>query len=347
MVREFDQKPIVSIILPVYNTGEILNFTIASILCQTFRNFELIVIDDGSDYDTRKICDEIAHKDLRIRVYHKKNEGICAARNCGLDLALGDYIAFCDHDDLLDVHMLEITVAAIKKYNVDFVKFATQIKDEKRDAVYFDSFIMNISNNVEIYDKNKLETFLIDLINKSLFNAIWNGLYRHSFISENFLKFDVSFRHGGEDFDYNCRLYSKASKIAILKDCLYVHFFRNSLSTSAKYYDDILNNFVTEPFLLKPLFNEQRDSIMSIGFSYYYANKIFCTLSYAQKMNKNKSDIILLLSRISNFNLPLHYNIFNFINYRYSLKSVFIFILYFLFCKKKYNLLYYFTKLFL
>ena len=91
--------PKVSIIVPVYNTEKYLSQCVESILSQTFIDFELLLIDDGSKDDSGKICDEYAAKDNRIRVFHIANSGVSTARNMGLDNAKGKYIAFLDADD--------------------------------------------------------------------------------------------------------------------------------------------------------------------------------------------------------------------------------------------------------
>ena len=90
----------ISVIVPVYNSEEYLPDTAASILNQSFEEFELILVDDGSKDRSGKICDELAQKDKRVKVIHKQNGGICSARNCALKLAKGEYIAFCDNDDM-------------------------------------------------------------------------------------------------------------------------------------------------------------------------------------------------------------------------------------------------------
>ena len=91
--------PQISVIVPVYNAEKYLHRCIDSILAQTFSDFELLLIDDGSKDNSGRICDEYAAKDSRIRVFHKKNGGVSSARNMGLDNAKGDWITFVDSDD--------------------------------------------------------------------------------------------------------------------------------------------------------------------------------------------------------------------------------------------------------
>lgn len=97
----------VSIIIPVYNTGHYLYKCVDSILYQTYKDIEVIIVDDGSCEETALICDEIAAKDNRIRLIHKKNEGVSIARNIGLSMVTGEYVGFVDSDDWIDADMFE------------------------------------------------------------------------------------------------------------------------------------------------------------------------------------------------------------------------------------------------
>ena len=95
-------NPKLSIIVPVYNVEQYLDKCIKSILNQTFKDFELILVDDGSIDNSGEICDEYAKKDSRVKVIHKKNGGLAAARNTGLIIARGDYVGFVDSDDWIE-----------------------------------------------------------------------------------------------------------------------------------------------------------------------------------------------------------------------------------------------------
>ena len=99
--------PLVSIIVPVYNAEKTLNKCVDSILNQTFQDWELLLIDDGSTDRSGELCDEYANKDSRVRVFHKINEGVSSARNVGLDNAKGQWITFVDADDWIDKNMYQ------------------------------------------------------------------------------------------------------------------------------------------------------------------------------------------------------------------------------------------------
>ena len=103
-----NQKSLVSIIMPVYNCGDRLRRSVDSILRQTYKNLQLILIDDGSKDDSPSICDQYAQKDSRVEVIHQRNAGVSAARNCGLEQTRGEYVAFVDADDMVSELYIEI-----------------------------------------------------------------------------------------------------------------------------------------------------------------------------------------------------------------------------------------------
>lgn len=114
----------ISVIIPVYNVEKYLRQCIDSVINQTYKNLEIILIDDASPDNCGKICDEYAEKDSRVKVIHKKNGGAASARNEGLKIATGEYLAFVDSDDFLEVEAYERMVAAIEKNDADVVQCA-------------------------------------------------------------------------------------------------------------------------------------------------------------------------------------------------------------------------------
>ena len=122
--------PELSIIVPVYKVEKYLPRCIDSILAQTFGDFELILIDDGSPDGCGRICDEYARKDKRIVVIHQKNMGVSAARNAGLDIARGRYIGFVDSDDWIEPQMYEVMMDAIRENGADMAVCGVRYADE-------------------------------------------------------------------------------------------------------------------------------------------------------------------------------------------------------------------------
>ena len=111
---------LVSIIMPVYNSEKTLKKSIESILCQTYTNFELIIVNDGSTDTSAEICEEFSKRDSRIKVINKENEGAGPARNMGLDIAVGEYVMFPDSDDWMEDTMVEELVQCVEGNKVQF-----------------------------------------------------------------------------------------------------------------------------------------------------------------------------------------------------------------------------------
>ncbi len=133
-----------SIIIPVYNVAAWLPETIDSVLAQTYRDFELILVDDGATDGSSEICDRYAARDSRVRVIHQKNAGVSAARNAGVAAARGDYIGFTDSDDIIERDMYAVMMGLAEKHNADVVQCQHDRADTLNGAVR--------SNAVEIMD---------------------------------------------------------------------------------------------------------------------------------------------------------------------------------------------------
>lgn len=188
-------NPKISVIVPVYNVEQYLPRCIDSILAQTFTDFELLLIDDGSTDNSGKICDEYAKKkDTKIRVWHKENGGVSSARNMGLDFAKGEYIQFIDSDDFIEKNMFEIV------YNTC----------ENADIVVTDYYVN--TKKQTIYKKQIISSDIITSIFESkVFGALWNKFLKRSIIANSDLRFydELDFC---EDICFLCELQQRTSR---------------------------------------------------------------------------------------------------------------------------------------
>lgn len=150
----------ISIIVPVYNAERYLSNTISNILCQEFTDFELLLIDDGSTDSSGQLCDEWSLKDSRIKVLHQKNMGVSEARNSGLKIAQGDYIAFVDNDDLIHPQMYEILIGIAEKESADIVM--SKECEVNEDNITFDTY--NISTVEYVLKQNQYGQYLKDVL---------------------------------------------------------------------------------------------------------------------------------------------------------------------------------------
>lgn len=213
--------PKISVIVPVYNTEKYLHRCIDSILAQTFSDFELLLIDDGSKDNSGRICDEYAAKDSRIRVFHKKNGGVSSARNLGLDNALGEWVTFVDSDDWVAVRYLE-NLHGHSLNGVDLVfSYATIDDGVHSRKENYPACLVKSNNLDEIFIKNDI----------AWHTSPWAKLYKMDLINSNKLKF-IENVHIGEDliFLYSYILYSNTIYISSDTDYIYKCNLSDSLT---------------------------------------------------------------------------------------------------------------------
>ncbi len=160
---------LISVVVPVYNVQDCLDYCLESVVNQTYKTLEIIIIDDGSTDSSGKICDEWSKKDKRIKVVHQENKGLAETRNVGILVATGKYISFIDSDDYIDCKMLEILYKVLVKTN-------SQISacDNRRINKYSK---VNLKQGGKIFEYNS-KTALTQLFNeKNLTVHIWDKLY--------------------------------------------------------------------------------------------------------------------------------------------------------------------------
>ena len=161
----------VSVIVPIYNVEEYIDKCIESIINQTYENLEIILIDDGSTDKCPEICDAYAIKDKRIKVIHKENGGLSSARNSGLDICSGDYIAFVDGDDWIEPNTYEQMLKVLISKNVDIVYYAVKkVYSNGKEEICFRYY----DNEVVLSAKEVVKDLLLDKIG----SQVWKCLYK-------------------------------------------------------------------------------------------------------------------------------------------------------------------------
>lgn len=209
----------ISVIVPVYRVEEFLDDCIKSIVNQTYHNLQIILVDDGSPDSCGEICENWAKVDDRIIVIHKENGGLSDARNAGLAIATGDYIAFVDSDDWIEPRMYEVMLSIIKKEKADIVACG-----------FIDTYSQKSITHSYPYVTGSSETFLKYIYSDTIFPvAAWNKLYKKELWNS------FSFPKGKicEDAFTTYLLVDKASRIVQIPDALYHYRIReNSIMTS-------------------------------------------------------------------------------------------------------------------
>lgn len=231
---------LISIIVPVYKVEQYLPQCIDSILAQTYTDFELILVDDGSPDNCGKICDDYAKKDNRVQVIHKANAGVSAARNDGIAFAKGAYITFVDGDDFIDKAYLEVLFEAADKYCADMVFCGF-------DRLYGSRVVENREPIEEgkIADPYELRTKFLSTREDTVFGSACRVLYKNELFVRIHFNTKLSFM---EDKLFILQAVSIAKSIAYCGQALY-HYRIHNTPTNHRYWQGLLENqivFATE-----------------------------------------------------------------------------------------------------
>lgn len=223
-------EDLISIVVPIYKVEKYLKRCVDSILAQTYKNLEIILVDDGSPDNCGAICDEYQKQDNRIQVIHKENGGLSDARNKGIDIAKGKYIAFVDSDDFIHPKFIETLYNLCIENNCEIAQV-----DFKR--VYNDHIaVVPEEKVVQVYTTQE---FLYHLYSKDYVKMIvaWNKLYKKELFEQ--IRYPFGKLHEDEATTY--RLVYEAKKIAISNQPLYNYFFEESSITNKKYNEKRLD----------------------------------------------------------------------------------------------------------
>lgn len=243
---------LISIIIPVYNAKTDLSQCLESVMNQSYRNLEIICIDDGSTDGSSEILASYVKRDSRIRVITKINEGISAARNTGHEYVRGNYIMYLDSDDWIDLNTCEIALKTIKDTDVDVV-FWNYIREfsEKSKPQYIyghDEIIFESDEDIQQLYRKFFGPYKHELKNPEKLDSIatvWGKLYRADIILENKIKFVNTKEVGAEDLLFNIFVFRYVKKAVYLSACLNHYRKTNSTSFTQKYKKDFaqsLNN---------------------------------------------------------------------------------------------------------
>lgn len=217
--------PLISVIVPVYRVEEYLERCVKSILSQTYKNLEVILVDDGSPDQCPAICDACAEKDARVKVIHQENKGLSGARNAGIDAASGEYLVFVDSDDYVSPHfieelyqLLQDTGCAIGQCRFSYVKGDGLVEEgDSAFCIYRGESLME-----QLYGPEEKATCFV---------VAWNKLYRAELFKETGIRYPEGRIHEDEATTY--RLFHEAKKLAFLDRALYGYYTENGGSITS------------------------------------------------------------------------------------------------------------------
>lgn len=268
---EVDDSELISIIVPIYNVDRYLRRCIESIINQTYKNIEIILVDDGSSDSSPEICDKYKEKDSRIIVIHKENGGLSSARNAGLEVAKGTLIGFVDSDDYIASDMYEKLKANMDKYSSDIsaCQFCINYKYSKRVSI--------VCSEEKIFrGKEKFDNL------KYIKAVAWNKLYKR----EIFRKIKYPDGKIYEDHLIICDVLNAAKKVSFINETLYYYTMRRSsiTRTFTENHLDQINAFDVDIKYYK----KKKYTDLVVGAQY---KKVMQTIGYAYKIKaKSLSD---------------------------------------------------------
>lgn len=266
-------KPLVSVVLPIYNVEKYLERCILSVVNQTYRNLEIILVDDGSPDGCPEICDAWARKDSRIKVVHKKNAGLGYARNTGIEHATGEYICFFDSDDYVELNTVELCVDAAVSQNADIVCFGNDVRLQTGEllytriptppkSVYADQEVRDIAMpNVLSYHAETGEDWNFAM-------SAWSSMYSVQTIRKSGWRFVSEREIISEDIYSVLDFYQYVQKMVVVPQALY-HYITNPVSLSRVYRKDRYEK-------LKFLAEKLTELSVEMGSEDILRERIFC-----------------------------------------------------------------------
>ena len=279
-------EPLISVIVPVYKVEEYLDRCVGSIVDQTYKNLEIILVDDGSPDNCPQICDRWAEKYERIKVVHKENGGLSDARNAGMPIATGEIISFVDSDDWIEPDMFEKMISRMKEDSSDVVSCGVNWVTEEGKLLKCVSVEKNevldiVSCMNEIINDNKLK------------QHVWNKLYKTEIIKH--IAFEKGKYH--EDAFWSYQVFGKVNRVSLMRDSFYNYVQRkNSImgnGYSARRLDG-LDAFEKQCIYVKNYFPELYDNAL-----YVYIGSCYYQLQCAVRTNQSKEVIDNILGRTS------------------------------------------------
>ena len=241
MQTQGKMHPKVSVIIPIYNVEKYLDRCVQSVRNQTLKDIEIILVDDGSPDGCPEMCDEYVRQDSRIKVVHKENGGLGFARNSGLDVATGEYVAFVDSDDFVESEMYEKLYETAKRNGLDTCYCSFN---------YYNSRTGKARQRHEVNElcvfrgSAAVNGFLLDMVGPALpyphevkyLMCVWKAIYSLALIKRNNILFDNEKVIASEDILFHCLYLPKASAVGFIPDCCY-YYCENDTSISRTYDD--------------------------------------------------------------------------------------------------------------
>lgn len=278
--------PKISVVVPVYNVERFLDRCVQSLLNQTLKDIEIILVDDGSPDHCPQMCDKYALQDSRIKIVHKPNAGLGLARNSGLEVSMGEYVAFVDSDDYVDTSIYETLYREAIRNDADAVFCG--FKTENLSGSWSDSKEVE---SATIFKESDLTNFMLDMVasspkeqkERSYYMSVWHAIYRRRIIEDHDIKFLSERDVASEDIPFQVDFMKNAETIMYIPQNLY-YYCLNSTSLTATFKREKYDRFKYLYFLLK-------DKLRDIEEGNVRADRFFIGYCRTQLHHLQSSDV--------------------------------------------------------
>ncbi len=296
-----ESTPRISVIIPVYKVEKYLHTCVDSVLRQTFQDFEIILVDDGSPDNCPALCDEYAGGDSRIRVIHKENAGLGMARNSGLDISSGEYVCFIDSDDYIAPNTLEYCYGLAAKENADQVRFLFR-RFSDSDDIHSD--IVTVDNDYSVgHGPEKIQPVLniiSPLFDRQTFFApstasACTALYRRELIEKSNLRFLSERKIMSEDYLFNVDVGAVCDKIIYTSNEFYYYRYNNSSTSRTIRHDRVSRAVEFSKFYAEKLrqYGYEDSDIIAMGYTIGEMRSYNMLLFYSDLPHKLKKEAFL------------------------------------------------------
>ena len=286
--------PFISIIIPVYNAAKYVERCLESIINQDFKDFEILIIDDGSSDSSFSICEKIALKDKRIKLFRQLNSGVSSARNKGIENAIGEWLCFYDADDSVPPNALQFLANTAINLQPDVII-------GNYNEIISDNEVITYSNSLPKQCLLNRQDIIDSILNKAIlpnnfFNSCCMKMYRRQIFIQYKLAFPI--RRRAEDWLLNVNFFEIATSAVVIDDMVY-NYHRNYQSAMTKYFPEQLKIWEQNLLIKKSLINRYNYNISDSTLYSNLANKILWLCFYLSGEGKNNEVKKIISKQIS------------------------------------------------
>ena len=291
---------LVSVIIPAYNVEEYLEECVCTLLCQTYQNYEIIIIDDGSTDSTYDIGKRLAAESEKIKIFHQENQGVSIARNIGMQIAKGEYFVYVDADDVVTPQYIAVLISCIEQADMGMIGFTSERE----------KLTTKVNTNI-IYDSasNMMESILSGT---NYDGYLWDKIFHRTIIE----KFKLKFKKNivvWEDLLFVLEYLNNCKQIAISKDQLYYYRNREGSAVNNDRIDKYRSKYEAIAEIKKKNYaytkqSKKRISLLYFEIMFSYLNQILIQKDEVSKINKILSEVkVVELLKQGNMTLFLKY----------------------------------------